>query len=92
MEREKFHPNFYVDITDFLEVKLEALRCLTHQAVAQLELRRKVADLDEVRRALAEERNKAEDLLRNLLPESIAEELKTRSAALTPKLPRRWPD
>ena len=25
LEREKFHPNFYVDITDFLSIKLEAL-------------------------------------------------------------------
>lgn len=25
MEREKFHPNFYVDITDFLDRKIEAL-------------------------------------------------------------------
>ena len=25
LEREKFHPNFYVDISDFLHVKLEAL-------------------------------------------------------------------
>jgi len=26
LEREKFHPNFYVDITDFLDMKLEALQ------------------------------------------------------------------
>lgn len=32
VEREKFHPNFYVDITDFLKVKLEALRCHASQA------------------------------------------------------------
>ena len=25
LEREKFHPNFYVDITGFLDKKLEAL-------------------------------------------------------------------
>ncbi len=25
LEREKFHPNFYVDITDFLDTKIEAL-------------------------------------------------------------------
>ena len=25
MEREKFHPNFYVDISEFLDVKLKAL-------------------------------------------------------------------
>jgi adenylate cyclase len=56
--------------------QMEALRCLTHQAVAQLELRRKVAELDDLRRALAEEKLKAEDLLRNILPDDIAEELK----------------
>ena len=32
--------------------RFEALRCLTHQAVAQLELRRKVAELHEMGRAL----------------------------------------
>lgn len=26
LEREKFHPNYYVDISDFLEIKLNALR------------------------------------------------------------------
>lgn len=26
LEREKFHPNFYVDISDYLEIKLNALR------------------------------------------------------------------
>ena len=61
---------------EFDAQKMEALRCLTHQAVAQLELRRKVADLDELRRTLAEEKSKAEDLLHNILPKSIAEELK----------------
>lgn len=25
LEREKFHPNFYVDITDYLEIKLKAI-------------------------------------------------------------------
>jgi class 3 adenylate cyclase len=57
--------------------QMEALRCLTHQATAQLELRRKVAELDEMRRTLAEAKNRAEDLLRNILPDSIGEELKT---------------
>ncbi len=57
--------------------QVEALLCLTHQAVAQLELRRKVAELDEMHRTLAQEKNKAEDLLRNILPGSIAEELKS---------------
>jgi len=26
LEREKFHANFYVDITDYLQIKLQALR------------------------------------------------------------------
>ena len=26
LEREKFHPNFYVDISEYLPVKLEAMR------------------------------------------------------------------
>ena len=57
--------------------QLDALRCLTHQAVTQLELRRKVAELDTMHRTLTLEKNRAEELLRNTLPESIAEELKT---------------
>jgi len=55
---------------------IEALRCLTRQAVAQLELRRRLAELEEVRRALAGEKDKAEALLHAILPQSIAEELK----------------
>jgi class 3 adenylate cyclase len=54
----------------------EALRCLTRQAVAQLELRRKVAALEETRRALAEEKRKSDELLLNILPADIAAELK----------------
>jgi class 3 adenylate cyclase len=57
--------------------QLEALRCLTHQATMQLELRRKVAESEEMRRTLTDENNRAEALLRNILPDSIAEELKT---------------
>ena len=57
--------------------QIAALRCLTHQAVAQPELRRKVAELEEMTCALAEEKNKAEDLLRNILPESVVKELTT---------------
>jgi len=32
LEREKFHPNFYVDITEYLEAKLEAVRLHASQA------------------------------------------------------------
>jgi adenylate cyclase len=56
--------------------QIEALRCLAHQAVAQLELRRKVAELDDMRRVLAAEKTRSEELLRDILPERIAEELK----------------
>ena len=56
--------------------QMEALRCLSRQAVAQLELRRKVAELDHMRHALAAEKTRSEDLLRDILPEDIAEELK----------------
>jgi hypothetical protein len=58
--------------------QMESLRCLTRQAVAQLELRRKVADLDEFRRALAVEKKKSDELLLNILPANIANELKIR--------------
>ena len=34
LEREKFHPNFYVDITDYLTVKLQALRLHASQVRA----------------------------------------------------------
>ena len=56
--------------------QMESLRWLTRQAVAQLELRRKVAELEDSREALDDEKRKADDLLRNILPEQIAEELK----------------
>lgn len=55
---------------------IEALRFLAHQAVTQLELRRRVAELDEARRTLAAEKRKADELLRNILPADIADELK----------------
>lgn len=32
LEREKFHPNFYIDITDYLDKKLEAVRLHASQA------------------------------------------------------------
>jgi class 3 adenylate cyclase len=57
--------------------QIEALRYLTHQAVTQLELRRKVAELDETRAILAEEKRTADELLRNVLPQDIADELKS---------------
>jgi LmbE family N-acetylglucosaminyl deacetylase len=26
LERDKFHPNFYIDVSEFLDVKIQALR------------------------------------------------------------------
>ena len=61
----------------------ESLRRLSHQVLAQLELRRKlieydqtVRELDHARAAAAAEKARAEELLDNLLPHPIAEELK----------------
>jgi LmbE family N-acetylglucosaminyl deacetylase len=31
LEREKFHPNFYVDISDYLDLKLKAVSCYKSQ-------------------------------------------------------------
>jgi class 3 adenylate cyclase len=57
--------------------QIEALRFLTQQAVAQLELRRKIAELEVTRRTLAEEKEKSDSLLRNILPKNVADELKS---------------
>ena len=61
----------------------ETVRRLARQVVTQLELRRRVLDLDqtlaelrESRAAIAEARAKSEELLLNILPAAIAEELK----------------
>jgi hypothetical protein len=61
----------------------ESLRRLSHQVLSQLELRRKlieygqtIRELDQARVEAASERARAEELLRNVLPAPIAEELK----------------
>jgi len=36
LEREKFHPNFYVDITDHLETKLKTVSCYKSQVRSRL--------------------------------------------------------
>lgn len=36
LEREKFHPHFYVDITDYLETKLKAVSCYQSQVRSRL--------------------------------------------------------
>ena len=61
----------------------ESLRRLSHQAMAQLELRRQLLERNEMLRDLAQvrddaeaERTKSERLLLNILPRTIADELK----------------
>ena len=54
----------------------EAMRRLARQVVAQLELRRNLIELNEARGALEAEKRRADDLLRNILPAGIADELK----------------
>ncbi|MCP3466372.1 MULTISPECIES: adenylate/guanylate cyclase domain-containing protein [unclassified Bradyrhizobium] len=72
----------------------EALRMLSHQVLAQLELRRKliaygqtIRELEQARGETAVERARAEELLRNVLPAPIADELK-RSGRVAPKYTR----
>ena len=61
----------------------EAIRRLARQVVAQLELRRSLLELDAQVKNMAQanleadaQRGRADDLLRNILPHQIAEELK----------------
>jgi adenylate cyclase len=72
----------------------ESLRRLSHQVLAQLELRRKlieygqtIKELDHARAAAAAEKARAEELLENLLPAAIAEELK-KNGRVQPKYTR----
>jgi class 3 adenylate cyclase len=68
-------------VLDFVKHKLtfeqtEAMRRLGRQVVAQLELRRNLIELDETRQALEAEMSRSDDLLLNILPPKIADELK----------------
>ena len=68
-------------VMDFQPRKLtfeqaEALRCLAHQVTVQLELRRKFAELEEAQHQIEAQKAESERLLLNVLPKSIAEELK----------------
>ena len=72
----------------------ESLRRLSHQVLAQLELRRKlieydqtIRELDKARVAASVEKARADELLGNVLPAPIAEELK-RSGRVLPKYTR----
>jgi len=69
----------------------EALRCLSHQVMAQLELRRSLIELDEAHCKLEDahkqieaEKSQSDRLLLNILPASVAEELK-RMGRVEPK-------
>jgi adenylate cyclase len=62
----------------------DALRALSRQLMTQLDLRRRLAELDEARVALAAEQARADALLTNILPASIAEELK-RNGRVAPR-------
>ncbi len=53
----------------------EALRRLARQAVAQLELRIRLAEVLKVRREISDAKRRAEQLILNMLPKPIAEEL-----------------
>jgi adenylate cyclase len=57
----------------------ESLRRLSRQTMAQLELRRKIIELSGARRALESEKARSDELLLNILPAKIADELKTRN-------------
>ena len=54
----------------------ESSRRLSHQTMAQLELRRKLIELSGARQELESEKTKSNELLLNILPAKIAEELK----------------
>ncbi|MBR0696815.1 adenylate/guanylate cyclase domain-containing protein [Bradyrhizobium lablabi] len=72
----------------------ESLRRLSHQVLAQLELRRKliecgraIRELEQARLEAAAEKARAEELLRNVLPAPVADELK-RNGRVLPKYTR----
>lgn len=65
----------------------ESIRRLSRQVMAHLEMRRKLIELDEAHRHLEaaraeieQEKERSEELLNNILPAKIAEELKQRSS------------
>ena len=71
--------------------QITSLRSLSHQVMAQLELRRKliefdqtIKDLHQARGEVAAEKARTEELLYNILPVSVAEELKS-SGRVQPK-------
>jgi adenylate cyclase len=74
--------------------QMESLRRLSHQVLSQLELRRKlieygqtIRELDQARLEAASEKARAEELLRNVLPAPIADELE-RNGRVQPRYTR----
>lgn len=74
--------------------QIEALRRLSRQVMTQLELRRRlieynqiIKELEQARREAAAERARAEELLDNILPASVADELK-RNGKVQPRYTR----
>jgi len=72
----------------------ESLRRLSHEVLAQLELRRKlieydqtIKELDHARAAAAAEKARADELLQSVLPATIVEELK-KTGSVKPKYTR----
>lgn len=64
--------------------QLDALRRLSRQLLTQLDLRRRLADLDQVQAEVVAEKARADALLTNMLPASIAEEIK-RNGKVAPR-------
>jgi len=62
----------------------EALHRLSRQVMSQLELRRQLIELDKAHADLSAEKTRTEELLANILPASIAEELK-KNGKIQPK-------
>jgi len=58
----------------------ESLRRLARQTMAQMELRRKLIELSGARQELEAEKRKSDELLLNILPAKIADELKSGNA------------
>ena len=67
--------------------QLEALRRLSRQLLAQLELRRRLVELDQAQKEAALERERSELLLGSILPRPVADELKSSGKVATRYFP-----
>ncbi len=67
--------------------QLESLRRLSRQLLAQLELRRRLVELDQAQKAAAAERERSESLLASVLPRPVADELKSSGKVATRYFP-----